>query len=88
MSEKNNLIVVLSQPITYLDEEITELTLREPIVEDFFALTADALAHPYMASLQLASSAAEIPLSVLKKMCVKDMLAVADKVAPFLYQSQ
>ncbi|TJZ78791.1 phage tail assembly protein [Chitiniphilus eburneus] len=77
------LVVTLSKPLRFGEEDITELRLREPCAGDF-----RVLANPQAvlaSSLDLAAELAGLPSSVLDRLNTDDTEAVVRAVNPFLF---
>ena len=85
--------VKLSKFLTHGDDELTELNLRQPGVEDigeigypFYMINVDGETRIEMkpkAVLKYASRLASVPPSVLKDMAVSDFMAVQTEIMGF-----
>ena len=86
-------VIKLSRPLEHGDDEIFELALRQPTVEDIteigypFTVSSDdgdsRIELKPKAILKYASRLAAVPPSVLKTMAVSDFMAVQTEIMGF-----
>lgn len=74
--------VQLSKPILVENEEIAELTLREPTVKDLLA--QDKVAGDMARMVLMVGQLANLPKSSVEQLTAKDFTRTASKVADFL----
>jgi hypothetical protein len=92
-AKSGNAAIKLSKPLEHGDDEIFELTLRPPTVDDladigypFTVSTGDgdtSIELKPKAILKYASRLAGVPPSVLKGMALKDFMAVQTEIMGF-----
>ncbi|WP_432721292.1 phage tail assembly protein [Jeongeupia wiesaeckerbachi] len=83
MSATYPIVITLSRPVRFGDDDITELKLREPLAGDFRALNEPS--DVFASSLNLAAELAGLPASVIDRLGLDDTQAVIKAVNPFLF---
>lgn len=83
--QESGFALVLSKPVQFGSETITQLTFREPVGRDFRDLNPS---KPMGMVLDLAAVLSGVSPKVIDSLCAADTMAVFEKVGGFLPGSQ
>ncbi len=77
------IVIPLSEPVRFGEEDLTELSLRKPRGGDYREINT---ASPFMAqSLDMAAAMADVPPEVIDRLSDEDVEKVVKAVNPFLF---